>query len=349
MRNWTMMCLLAIFAVAACSDNSRLVAQNKNMHDKLTACETALKAATAPATTNPNTPVTKACDTTPPTEMPDDVKNGQNEHNAQYEVSRTTFERTRAIVVPETAPTVPAIPLYLQKSEEMPRQSSDCGWQWNMKTAILQEANIPGWAYLVEFVNGFNNGDSDNYSAEVALITLASWSSVLVDLWGKPGDNNNNETRDAVVSLRARLVEIAEDEEQLKVTMDAALPIVDSAFGRIVRGRLMSWLPDFWKASGVDMVKFEERFNNTQPDAGGLSGYLGGYNQKKLEGWFMRRWINTGRGQTGRDTVVLYRYYMARLAKTFGMPQARDWARTVRAEFSKTTTLKHKAEYVKAL
>jgi len=133
---------------------------------------------------------------------------------------------------------------------------------------------------------------------------------------------------------------VAESEAMLK-EVGQLVPYQHHFIDDQTRKVLRLWLPLFWQASYYNMSRLETAVRRDKQ-------YL--YNKnRKLEGWFMRRWINAGRGKTGRDRLVLYRFWMWRIAHELKHPQAAAWFDKVISELEDTTTLKFKGWYLKQL
>jgi len=105
------------------------------------------------------------------------------------------------------------------------------------------------------------------------------------------------------------------------------------------------WLVDYWKASYYNMAKLEAAIKGYDES---YYSYLY-WKNLKLEGWFMRRWINAGRGKRGNDHLALLRFWMWRLAKELKHPQASKWRRQVQSEMGKASTLAYRNQYLKQL
>lgn len=70
---------------------------------------------------------------------------------------------------------------------------------------------------------------------------------------------------------------------------------------------------------------------------------------QKLKAWWLRRWIATGRGQKGADHLVLLRYWAWEVLMLTDPVLADEWQSRILTEMRDTRTLRHKAEYMKAL
>lgn len=58
-------------------------------------------------------------------------------------------------------------------------------------------------------------------------------------------------------------------------------------------------------------------------------------NNKFYEGWFLRRWIDAGRGQSGNDLLIVYRFWMYKIANQLKMSQADAWKKELNEQLKK--------------
>lgn len=152
------------------------------------------------------------------------------------------------------------------------------------------------------------------------------------------------------VRVWKRLKAIAEDEQALKNVMVWAEKVVPAALDLEQKAVARIWLYDFWQASAANMSELdqalakEEKENIERGEENWMSGLLWDKSLKR-EGLFLRRWRNAGKGKAGDDRIVMYRFWMARLAKALEMPQAQEWAKAVKAGLKGAGTLKHRPWY----
>lgn len=135
------------------------------------------------------------------------------------------------------------------------------------------------------------------------------------------------------------LAALANDEAKLRLIGEWVLE--QTAKLNVLTGSVArQWLRDYWVASHADMPALWQTVE-ADPD------YL--YNaSKKLEGRFLRRWMSLGGGTKGDDLVLVYRFWMARMAARLNMPEAATWHKEVRTSIGKCTTL-DKAWYLERL
>ncbi|MFH1404465.1 MAG: hypothetical protein ABIH21_00005, partial [Patescibacteria group bacterium] len=97
------------------------------------------------------------------------------------------------------------------------------------------------------------------------------------------------------------------------------LPMLVSDHERVKR-----WLRDYWKASHADLPALLQEIGNDD-------WYLY-QSRSKLEGFFLRRWLDQGDGELGHFKILSLRYQMVRLAYQFGLEEAREWKEELIAE-----------------
>lgn len=107
------------------------------------------------------------------------------------------------------------------------------------------------------------------------------------------------------------------------------------------RATATDWLRDFWTASHVNMLDLERKVNANPR-------YLKAQGLKR-EGWFLRRWIARGRGQSGDDLMAVYRLVFAKGASELEMSEAANWKMEVAAQLGRASTLRQRAWFLRQL
>ena len=105
---------------------------------------------------------------------------------------------------------------------------------------------------------------------------------------------------------------------------------------------LKSWLPLFWAASQENMVALEDGVKKFDKEEKNESNYGKSYydvNNKHFEGWFLRRWIMAGRGDAANDLLVVYRFWIYKVAVELKHPLADAWRGVLINQFKATTSL----------
>lgn len=78
-------------------------------------------------------------------------------------------------------------------------------------------------------------------------------------------------------------------------------------------------LQKYWAASGANMPDLEASATASET-------WVFRSEETRLQGFFLRRWIGTGRGRAGDRVIANLRRAMADAARALEMPEARDWA-----------------------
>lgn len=175
------------------------------------------------------------------------------------------------------------------------------------------------------------------YERQVALLTGGYFLDVLNVGFENPKGEDNEET------LRTSLVAVFENELSLMPLAKWAVPLAPLLVKS--QERAQGWIRDFWKASHADLPALEQKIQPAEGEE--YNSHLYG-EHKKLEGWFLRRWISAGRGAAGRDRMIMYRFWLWRLAQEFEMPEAREWMKELRRNLS-GTNLTYQEWYLKQL
>lgn len=138
------------------------------------------------------------------------------------------------------------------------------------------------------------------------------------------------------------MLAVAQDEKKLKLFAEFTFSMLEAVLDSNGKLQLSKFLVELYKASETNFESLEKNVFNDED-------YL--YNNDlKLEGWFMRRWIAARQTSLKHadDMIILYRYWMTRLAIKVDNPYGRDWAKSLLPQISKTN-LVYKNEYVKEL
>lgn len=148
----------------------------------------------------------------------------------------------------------------------------------------------------------------------------------LIDYCFRKDPKDGEDCSDALEDL----ANLAVDEKKMRDIGEWVLTSASLLAG-ITEARAREWLSDYWIASHEDMPTLR-RIVEENPR------YLFD-SSKKLEGRFLRRWMDIGGGAYGDDLLVVYRFWMTRLASRLKMPEAPAWREEVRASIGRTTTL----------
>lgn len=191
-------------------------------------------------------------------------------------------------------------------------------------------ARTIGWSTL-----HFKDDNEDSEERNLGHIISNFWFPERIKPKGWP----YNVPSDPVFALKPYL----ESESTMRLIGERLLPKATAILNHGSDLQVARWLPRFMQASYVNMTSLEAavRQHDTRYDpekSSRVNSYLYTHD-KKPEGWFMRRWISAGRGHEGSDLIVVYRFWMARLADELQMPQARGWKQKVKNEVANTTTI----------
>ena len=163
---------------------------------------------------------------------------------------------------------------------------------------------------------------------------------------------------EGLANLVKRFKLIFESERSLR-QLGQLVPLQSALLTDAIRARVRAWLPDFWLASYHPMNELERLVKEhdakeqqlvAEKEKASYEVHSYFYVHKlKLQGWFLRRWINAGRGQAGNDWLVLYRYWLWRIAVEVKLPEAEEWQTQLKFEMPKADTLKYQVEYLSPL
>lgn len=149
-----------------------------------------------------------------------------------------------------------------------------------------------------------------------------------------------------------RLKSVTENEEDMKKVGEALLPLTKQILIWGSDDQLRRWLPFFMEASYADFAALQmEVWKDDKAHDKKWVDDNGSYlmrNKQKPEGWFMRRWMQAGRSEAGMSQIVIYRFWMTRLAEQLRMPEADLWSKKVRSEIA-SSTIGDKKWYLKRL
>ena len=145
---------------------------------------------------------------------------------------------------------------------------------------------------------------------------------------------------DGTKGVRAYFKEVIQSETKL-VVFNNLIPHARAIFGEITSNRLRSWLTIFWDASYTDFTEFEDKVR--------ADGKYLFTSKKEIEGFWLRRWIDAGRGKFGSDKLILWRFWMWKLAAQLKHLKATAWQTSLIQEMQKTTTLEYKGWYLQRL
>jgi hypothetical protein len=142
-------------------------------------------------------------------------------------------------------------------------------------------------------------------------------------------------------ALRRRLALVMEDEEQMLLLGSWAVPYVNLAVeGESLRRHAALWLKALWVASHADLGAIQEQMRECKA----LSEPSPKCNEDLadkvfgLDGLFLRRYLAKGGGPAGQDLIAVHQYWMARIAKELGMPEAGAWMKEARTALDKNKT-----------
>jgi len=147
--------------------------------------------------------------------------------------------------------------------------------------------------------------------------------------------NVQNVTYDTVVSAAAG---VFENEQTTRAATDYGLNLMSGivALDPNYREVFRVWIRRAWTASRLNGVEEFMRRVQEQP------GYLL-LQEKKPEGWFMRRWRNVGGGEHGLAMNALYRLGLLRAAMALDMPEIDIWIIELKLRLTTATTLAGRA------
>lgn len=192
-------------------------------------------------------------------------------------------------------------------------------------------ARTIGWGTLY-----FKDDHDDSEERSIGHVISNFWFPK--DIHRENWDDHSDE--DPVFALKPYL----ESESTMRLIGERLLPKATAILNHGSDLQVTRWLPRFMRASYANMTSLEAavRQHDTRYDpenSSRVNSYLYTHD-KKPEGWFMRRWISAGRGHAGSDDlIVVYRFWMARLADELQMPQARGWKQKIKEEIEDTTTI----------